>query len=92
MDIGNGKDSITTIWAQAINYAECVLNAARTVLKYSMTASTAGVNPDSVPNSDSSMRRRSSWSPVNNQVSKFTVKSEIKFVLYIYTAFVERTY
>ena len=35
-----------------------------TVFKDSMTTSTAGVNPESAPNSDSSMRSRSSWSPV----------------------------
>ena len=35
-----------------------------TVFKNSMTASTAGVIPGSAPNSDSSMRSRSSWSPV----------------------------
>ena len=37
-----------------------------TVVKKSMTASKAGENPDSAPNSDSSTRSRSSWSPVIN--------------------------
>ena len=37
-----------------------------TVVRKSMTASKAGENPGSVPNSDSSTRSRSSWSPVLN--------------------------
>lgn len=37
-----------------------------TVGKKSMTASKAGENPGSSPNSDSSTRSRSSWSPVIN--------------------------
>ena len=39
---------------------------ALTVVKKSMTASKAGENPGSAPNSDSSTRSRSSWSPVIN--------------------------
>ena len=35
-----------------------------TVVKKSMTASKAGEDPDNAPNSDSSTRSRSSWSPV----------------------------
>ena len=34
-----------------------------TVVRKSMTASTAGVNPGSAPNSDSNMRSLSSWLP-----------------------------
>ena len=37
-----------------------------TVVNKSMTASKAGENPDSAPNSDSRTRSRSSWSPVIN--------------------------
>ena len=46
-------------------FLQCVVHLKQhTVFKNSMTTSTAGEKPESAPNSDSSMRSRSSWSPV----------------------------
>ena len=50
-----------------------------TVVKKSMTASKAGENSGSAPNSDSSTRSRSSWSPVINVMMIVRINVKMAF-------------